>query len=57
MYKSVFYVLPVQEEIIGDLQCGFRPNGSITDHIFWIVRYLREKMEYNEAVHRIQGRL
>jgi len=38
MYKTVFYLLPVQEEIIGDLQCGFRPN----DHIFWIVRYLKK---------------
>jgi len=36
VYKSVFYLLPVQEEIIGDLQCGFQWNGSITDHIFWI---------------------
>jgi len=47
----------VQEEIIGNLQCGFRQNGSITDHIFWICQILGNKMEYNEAVHRIQGSL
>jgi len=54
---TVFYLLPVEEEIIEDRQCGFRRNGSITDHVFGFVRYLGEKKqkEYNEAVHRIQG--
>jgi len=33
----------VQEEIIGDHQCGFRWNGSITDHLFWICQILEEK--------------
>jgi len=37
---TVFYLLHVQEEIIGDRQCGFRQNGSITDHISWICQIL-----------------
>ena len=41
------------EEIIGDHQCGFRRNGSITDHIFCIRQILEKKWEYNEAVHHL----
>jgi len=37
---TVFYLLPVQEEIIGDRQCGFLRNGSVTDHISWICQIL-----------------
>ena len=55
IYESVFYLQPVEEEIIGDRQCGFRRIGSVTDHIFWICQILEKK--YNEAVHRIQGSL
>ena len=45
MYQglTVFYLLPVQEEIIGDCQCGFRRNGPITDHMFWICNVLGKK--------------
>jgi len=32
----------MQEEIIGDLQCGFQQNESITD-IFWICLILEKK--------------
>ena len=53
---TVFYLLPVEEEIIEDRQCGFRRNGSITDHVFGFVRYLRKKgntmrqcIEFKEA--------
>jgi len=47
----------VQEKIIGDHQCGFRQNGSITDHMFWICHILegrkgntmRQCIEFKEA--------
>jgi len=41
------------EEMIGDHQCGFRRNGSTTDHIFCIRQILEKKWEHNEAVHRL----
>jgi hypothetical protein len=41
------------EEIIGDLQCGFRCNWSTTDHIFCIRQILEKKWEYNESVHQL----
>jgi hypothetical protein len=37
-------VIPYEEEIIGDNQCGFRRNGSTGDYIFCI-RQMLEKME------------
>jgi len=42
MYQvlTVFYLLPVQEKIIGNQQCGSRRNGSVTDHISWICQIL-----------------
>jgi len=39
---TVLYLLPVQEEIIGDRQCGFWQNGSITDHMSWICQILEK---------------
>jgi hypothetical protein len=41
---------PCAEAIIGDHQCGFRHNRSITDLIFSICQILEKKWEYNEAV-------
>ena len=41
------------EEIAGDHQCGFRRNGSSTDHIFRIRQILEKKWEHNEAVHQL----
>jgi hypothetical protein len=41
------------EEIIGDHQCGFRSNRSVTDHIFYIRQILEKKWEYDEAVHQL----
>ena len=35
---------PYAEEIIGDHQCGFRRNGSTTDHVFCIRQILEKKM-------------
>jgi sorting nexin-29 len=58
MYKIVSNILlsrltPYAEEIIGDHQCGFRPNRSTTDHIFSILQILEKKWEYNEAGHQL----
>jgi hypothetical protein len=39
------------DEVIGDLQCGFRHNRSTTDQIFYIRQILEKKWEYNETVH------
>jgi len=44
-------LIPYAEEVIVDLQCGFRRNRSTTDHIFCIRQILEKKWEYNEAVH------
>jgi len=44
---------PYVEEVIGDHQCGFQCNRSITDHIFCIHQILEKKEEYNEAVHQL----
>ena len=44
---------PYAEEIIGDHQCGFRHNRSITNYKFCIRQILEKKWEYNEAVHQL----
>jgi hypothetical protein len=44
---------PDAEEITGDYQCGLCCNRSTTDHIFCICHMLKEKWEYNEAVHHL----
>jgi len=38
-------LIPYAEEVIGDHQCGFRRNGSTTDHIFCIRQILEKKWE------------
>ena len=48
---------PYAEEIIGDHQCSFRCNRSITGHVFCIRQILDKKWEYNEAVHQLLTRL
>ena len=58
MYKIVSNILlsrltPYTEEIIGDHQCGFRPNRSTADHIFCIRQILEKKLKYNEAVYEL----
>jgi hypothetical protein len=42
---------PYVDEIIGDHQCGFQRDRSITDQIFCIRQMLEKKCEYNETVH------
>jgi hypothetical protein len=44
---------PYAEEIIGDRQCRFQHNKSITDFIFCICQILNKKWEYIEAVHQL----
>ena len=44
---------PYAEEVIGDHECGFRPNRSATDHIYCIRQILEKKWEYNEEVHQL----
>jgi len=46
-------LIPYGEEIMGDHQCGFRCNTSITDHIFCIRQILEKKWEHTEAVHQL----
>jgi hypothetical protein len=40
-------------EIIEDHQCGFRPNRSTADQIFYIRQILEKKLEYNGTVHQL----
>ena len=46
---------PYAQEIIGNHQCGFRRNRSITDHtcIFCIRKILEKKWEYNESLRQL----
>jgi hypothetical protein len=44
---------PYTDEIIGDHQCGFRRNRSMTDQIFYIRQILEKKWEYNGTVHQL----
>jgi hypothetical protein len=44
---------PFIDEIIGNLQCGFRHNRSTTDQIFRIRHILEKKWEYYETVHQL----
>jgi hypothetical protein len=44
---------PYADEIIGDHQCGFQHNRSMTDQIFFIQQTLEKKWEYNGTVHHL----
>jgi hypothetical protein len=44
---------PYADEIIGDHQCGFRRNRSMTDQIFCIRQILEKKWEYNGTGHQL----
>jgi hypothetical protein len=41
---------PYAEEIIGDHQCGYRLNRSMTIQIFYIRQILEKKWEFNGTV-------
>jgi hypothetical protein len=44
---------PYVNEIIGDYQCGFHPNRSTTNQIFYIWQILEKKWAYNGMVHQL----
>jgi hypothetical protein len=44
---------PYADEIIGDHQCGFHCNRSITDQIFCINQILKKICENNGTVHQL----
>jgi sorting nexin-29 len=44
---------PYADEIIGDDQCGFRCNRSMTIQIFYIRQILEKKWKYNGTVHQL----
>jgi hypothetical protein len=46
-------LMPCADEIIGDHQCGFRHNRSVTDQIFCIQQILEKKLEYNGTTHQL----
>jgi hypothetical protein len=46
-------LLAYADEIIGDHQCGFWCNRSMTDHIFYIWQILQKKCECNVTVHQL----
>jgi hypothetical protein len=46
-------LIPYADEIIGDHQCGFQCNRSMTDQIFYIRQILEKKWEYNGTVHQL----
>jgi hypothetical protein len=48
-----FLISPYIDETIGDHQCGFRRNSSITDQIFLHSSDAGKKWEYNETVHQL----
>jgi hypothetical protein len=45
--------MPYADEIIGDHQCGFQCNRSMTDQISYIRQILEKKWEYNGTVHQL----
>ena len=44
---------PYAEEIIGDHQCGFRSNSSVTNHIFCMRHILQKNWEYIAEVRQV----
>jgi hypothetical protein len=44
---------PYINEVTGENQCGFLRNRSTIDQIFYILRILEKKWEYNGTVHQL----
>jgi hypothetical protein len=44
---------PYADGIIGDHQCGFQCNRSMTNQIFYIWQILEKKWEFNGTVHQL----
>ena len=57
-YKVLSYILlqrllPLAEEVLGEYQCGFRPNRGTIDQLFTLRQILEKKREYNGEVHNL----
>ena len=48
-----FYPSCWQEEVTGELKCGFQCSRSTIDQVFCICQILEKKWEYNEAVRQL----
>jgi hypothetical protein len=46
-------LIPYAHEFLGDHQCGFRRNRSMTVHILYIRQIREKKWEYNGTVYRL----
>jgi hypothetical protein len=46
-------LIPYADKIIGDHQCGFRRNRSMTVQVLYIPQILKKKLEYNGTVHQL----
>ena len=46
-------LIPYEEEVIVDHQCGIRCNRSTNDHIFCNYQILEKKWKYNETVNQL----
>jgi hypothetical protein len=44
---------PYADEIIGDHQCGFQCNRSMTNQVFYVWQILEKKWEFNGTVHQL----
>jgi hypothetical protein len=44
---------PYTDEFIGDHECGFQHNRSITNQILCIHQIMEKKWEYNETLHHL----
>jgi hypothetical protein len=46
-------LIPYADGIIGDHQCGFRHNMSMTDQMLYICQILEKKREHKGTVHQL----
>jgi hypothetical protein len=53
MYILLTTLTPYADEIVGDHQCVFRRNSSMTDQVFCIRQIPEIKWEYNGPVHQL----
>jgi sorting nexin-29 len=55
VFSSVLYsrLMIYGEEILGEYQCGFRPNRSTIDHIHLMRQTMEKAHEYNLTLHHL----